>query len=353
LLDVVAHDLTQARRERADRRVGAHPGGVEEEFLPPDQAGRVAEFDNPLEETLEDLAPQSIPDPREAGVVGQRLIQVIPQVPAVRQVQTGNFDELALRAESLEEHDQLELEKDHRIDGGAAVGGVAVFDPGAHETEVELGVEVAVEVADGYELLQRGQDGTIKIAGFLGTEHNGNALLVEGPARQSLLHRPRRMTSNGYCRVYPRASRHYLVEQFTVYADTTRRMGWMVAGMRNALSLAGALTLDWLLTIAMAMVTARAVRRGVRVALLQLPGQAPATTALPRWLSGYVVLSGVIATATLVAPLIWTNAMPIDESANLFWPTLAGFIFISVLWPVLLFGLMLFYLVGEGPRPWR
>jgi hypothetical protein len=89
------------------------------------------------------------------------------------------------------------------------------------------------------------------------------------------------------------------------------------------------------------------------LALLRLPGQAPATTVLPRWLPGYVVLSGVIATATLVAPLIWTNAVLVDESTNLFWTALAGFIFLSVLWPVLLFGIMLFYLLGEGPRPWR
>ncbi len=161
------------------------------------------------------------------------------------------------------------------------------------------------------------------------------------------------MTSNGYGRVYPRATRHYLVEMFTLYADTTQRMGWTVAGMRNARSLVGALTLCWLFIIAVAMGAARAVRRGVRVALLRLPGQAPATTVLPRWLPGYVVLSGVIATATFVAALIWTNAMPVDESTNLFWPTLAGFIFLSVLRPVLLFGSMLFYLLGQGPRPWR
>jgi hypothetical protein len=161
------------------------------------------------------------------------------------------------------------------------------------------------------------------------------------------------MTSNAYRRVYPRASRHYLVELFTWYADTTQRMGWTVAGMREALSLVGALAIGWLLIIAVAMVTARAVRRGVRVALLRLPGQAPATTVLPRWLPGYVGLSGIIATATLVAALIRPDAMPVDESTNLFWPTLAGFIFISVLWPVLLFGIMLFYLLGEGPRPWR
>lgn len=172
-------------------------------------------------------------------------------------------------------------------------------------------------------------------------------------SRQSLLHRPRRMTTNGYCQVYLRASRQYLVEMFTLYADTTQRIDWTMAGMRHALSLVGALTLGGLLIIAVAMGAARAVRRRVWVALLRLPGQAPATTVLPRWLPGSVLLSGVIATATLVAPLLWTNAMPVGESTNLFWPTLAGFIFSSVLWPVLLFGIMLFYLIGEGPRPWR
>jgi hypothetical protein len=41
------------------------------------------------------------------------------EVPAVREVQIGDLDELALGADAFEEHDQLELEEDDRVNGRA------------------------------------------------------------------------------------------------------------------------------------------------------------------------------------------------------------------------------------------
>ena len=100
--------------------IGPHLGRVEEQLLAPDQAGRLAQLDDLLEEALEDLDAQTRPDPGQAGVVGQRLVQGVAEVPAMGQVQAGQLDQLALRADPLEEHDQLELEEDDRIDGSVA-----------------------------------------------------------------------------------------------------------------------------------------------------------------------------------------------------------------------------------------
>jgi len=52
----------------------------------------------------------------EAGVVGQRLEQVVAQVPAQGQAVRDYPHQLALGADVLEEHDELELEEDDRVD---------------------------------------------------------------------------------------------------------------------------------------------------------------------------------------------------------------------------------------------
>lgn len=123
--------------------------------------------------------------------------------------------------------------------------------------------------------------------------------------------------------------------------------------MRDAVSLVGALALGWLLVAWVARVAGRAVRRGVRVALLRLPGQAPKTLSLPRWLPGYVLLSGIIASAAVIGIIWGTTLPPGGDSVTLIWALLAAFVFIAALWPVFLLWILLFVLAGEGPRPWR
>src|SRR5215211_6038897 len=58
------------------------------------------------------------------GVIRQRLVQAVAQVPTVGEVEARRRDELSFRADAFEEHHQLQLEKDDRIDGrsGAACG---------------------------------------------------------------------------------------------------------------------------------------------------------------------------------------------------------------------------------------
>ena len=122
----------EARDERVGIRIGPDPGGVEVELPTPDQARFLAEVDDLLEEALEDVDARALPDAGQAGVVGQRLIEGVAQIPAMGQVEAGGLDQLALGADPLEEHDQLQLEEDDRVDGGPTAVGVAarVSSPG-------------------------------------------------------------------------------------------------------------------------------------------------------------------------------------------------------------------------------
>ena len=66
-------------------------------------------------------------------MVGQVLVQGVAEVPAVGQVEAGRLDQLALGADPLEEHDQLQLEEDDRVDAGSAPLGVELPRPLADE----------------------------------------------------------------------------------------------------------------------------------------------------------------------------------------------------------------------------
>jgi hypothetical protein len=59
----------------------------------------------------EDVEAQPLPNPGQTGVVRQVLIQGVAQVPAVGQVEARHRDQLALGADSLEEHHQLQFEE--------------------------------------------------------------------------------------------------------------------------------------------------------------------------------------------------------------------------------------------------
>ena len=101
-----------------------HLGGVDVEFLAPDQPRRDALLDDRLEEAAEDRQPVALADAGEAGVVGQRLGQVVAEVPAQAEAVGDHPQQLALGAQPLEEQHELQLEEDDRVDGGPADVGV-------------------------------------------------------------------------------------------------------------------------------------------------------------------------------------------------------------------------------------
>jgi len=131
--DVLPRVLSEARRERVEVGVGPDPGAIEEEFLAPDQPGFLAELHDPLEEALKDVDAEPRSNPGQTGMIGQWLIQGVPDIPAMGKVQARCLDELALGAEPFEKEDELQLEKDDWVDTRAAAFGVQVAHPVAHE----------------------------------------------------------------------------------------------------------------------------------------------------------------------------------------------------------------------------
>jgi hypothetical protein len=152
--DVSLRFVIEAGDQRRDADVGLNLRRIEVELPAPDQAGVLTEVDDLLEEALEEVDAQPLPDAGQAGVVRQLFAEGVAEIPAVGQVETGRFDELALGADALEEHDELELEEDHRVDRGTAAFGIQVAYPLTNKGQIERRFEVAVEVVSRNEFLQ-------------------------------------------------------------------------------------------------------------------------------------------------------------------------------------------------------
>jgi hypothetical protein len=88
-------------------------------------------------------------------VVGQRLVEIVAQVPAYGDPVGRHAHQLPLRTQPLEEQDELQLEEDHRVYGRSTAPGVE----GAHqvpdEGEVQRGLEPTVEAVFRNKILQR------------------------------------------------------------------------------------------------------------------------------------------------------------------------------------------------------
>src|SRR6476620_2486406 len=104
-------------------------------------------------------------------MVGQWFIEVVASVPAHRQVVPGLLQQLALRADAGEEHDQVQPEEDFGINGRATAAGVALRREIANEGEVEEAMEVPIEMILRHGGFHGDQDGTVEIAGLGRTEH--------------------------------------------------------------------------------------------------------------------------------------------------------------------------------------
>jgi hypothetical protein len=78
----------------------------------------------PLEEALGQVNLQPLTDASETRAVGAEILEGIPEVPAMSEVEAGGRDESPLGAGALAEHHLLQREEDHGVDGGTtAVGG--------------------------------------------------------------------------------------------------------------------------------------------------------------------------------------------------------------------------------------
>lgn len=70
------------RRERIEGGIGLYLGRIEVELATPDQSRLLALLDNGLKESPKDRQAVAQADARERRMVGQRLVEVVPQIPA-------------------------------------------------------------------------------------------------------------------------------------------------------------------------------------------------------------------------------------------------------------------------------
>ena len=79
-------------------------------------------------------------------MVGQRLVEVVAEVPAHRKAVGRNAHQLPLGADVLKEHDQLQAKEDDRVDAGPAPTGIQRAHQLSDKGEVEGLLQATVEV---------------------------------------------------------------------------------------------------------------------------------------------------------------------------------------------------------------
>jgi hypothetical protein len=121
-------------------------------------------------------------------VIGQRLVHVVPRIPLHREVVTDLFQQLALRANPGEEHDEVQAKKDLGIDRGTATNCVAICDKVSDEGEIKHTMQMSEEVILWHGGLDGHEHGTIQVPRLRWSEHAALLFdLAALPARPQIL----------------------------------------------------------------------------------------------------------------------------------------------------------------------
>ena len=162
--------------------VGLHLGRVEEQLIAAHQPCLDAEADDLLEEAAEHREAETVARARQVGVVGQRLVEVVAEVPAHREAVGRHPHELSLAPHALEEHDELQFEEDYGVDARATALGVQRPHHLPNEREVQLRPQSSVEIVVRDEVLKRDVAGQRGEGADLKAHHGGGAsrLAVQG-----------------------------------------------------------------------------------------------------------------------------------------------------------------------------
>src|SRR6266498_2043690 len=87
--------------------IGLHLGAVKVQLLTPHQSSFDAQFHNVLKELLKDFQSKTFTNFAQAAVIGDGLIQVITDEPAMCQIEIDSLHQLSFRADTFKKSDQL------------------------------------------------------------------------------------------------------------------------------------------------------------------------------------------------------------------------------------------------------
>jgi hypothetical protein len=136
----------KTRLDRSNGGIGLDLGGIDIEFSPLHQSCCLTLLHNFLKEAAKDLDSIPLTDTGQTGMVGQRLAQVIPQVPQHAEAIGCMPHELPLRAYPLKKHDELQFEEDHRINGGTTSTSIRLLHELTDKREIKGALHMAIKV---------------------------------------------------------------------------------------------------------------------------------------------------------------------------------------------------------------
>ena len=148
--------------------------GIDVEFFPPDESFLLALLHNRLEEAPEDIDSIALTDTGQTGMVGQRLAQVIAQVPQHAEPICGMAHQLPFGADALEKYDELQFEEDNWVNRRATSMCIGLLHKLAHKREIEGSLQVSIEVIVRNQLIKGDIDERGK--GALLHSHHGSTL---------------------------------------------------------------------------------------------------------------------------------------------------------------------------------
>lgn len=100
-----------ARDQALHCGIGPHVGTIGIEFVAPDESCLDTELHNLFKKPLKDGESIARTNLAQTAVIGDGFIEVIAEVPAMREIEAHGLHQLSFRADAFEEHDQLQLEK--------------------------------------------------------------------------------------------------------------------------------------------------------------------------------------------------------------------------------------------------
>jgi hypothetical protein len=97
--------------------------------------------------------------------------EIVAHVPPNREAVGDDAHQFSLATDAFMEHDQLQTEKQFRVDARTARGGVAILNQFSYEGEIELLLKPAVEVVLWHEIFERDVVGEWLEGALLRTHH--------------------------------------------------------------------------------------------------------------------------------------------------------------------------------------